>query len=224
MDFNLEDHGFTIVKNFLSEDDISNIVYSSPQLEYPFTPLSPKKLSNVSLDTRKIVLKATALRGKNYKVFMEKVYHKLAFEGAYEAYHQDLYYRQELNVPNSEYLQSFFALHDLDYAPLNVFIGSHKKGLQPHKLVLERDGKAKYAISKDILEDFKDDFFSVQLKKGDGLFFDYSLIHGSASNASPFDQSRLVVQMCSKKLPEITHGSDRRLYEKSVLKKMLKQK
>jgi len=224
MDFNLEDHGFTIVKNFLSEDDISKIVYTSSQLEYPFTPLSPKKFSNVSLDTRKIVLKASALRGKNYKVFMEKVFHKLAFEGAHEIYHQDLYYRQGLNIPNSEYLQSFFALHDLDHAPMNVFIGSHKKGLQPHRLVIERDGKAKYAISKDILEDFKDDFFTVPLKKGDGLFFDYSLIHGSASNASPFDQSRLIVQLCSKKLPEINHGSDRKLYEKSVLKKMLKQK
>ena len=224
MDFNLEDHGFTIVKNFLSEDDISKIVYTSSQLEYPFTPLSPKKFSNVSLDTRKIVLKASALRGKNYKVFMEKVFHKLAFEGAHEVYHQDFYYRQGLNIPNSEYLQSFFALHDLDCTPINVFIGSHKKGLQPHRLVLERDGNAKYSISKDILKDFSQDFYPVHLKKGDGIFFDYSLIHGSGSNSSPFDQSRLIIQLCSKKLPEITHGSDRKLYEKSVLKSMYKLK
>ena len=115
-------------------------------------------------------------------------------------------------------------MHDHDYAPLNVFIGSHKKGLLPHRLVVERDGNAKYAISKDILKEIKDTFYPVHLKKGDGIFFDYSLVHGSGSNGSPFDQSRLIVQMCSKKLPTILHGSDRRLYEKDVLEKMLNAK
>lgn len=153
---------------------------------------------------------------------MEKVIYKSAFEGTHEIYHQDFYYRQGLNIPNSAYMQSFFALHDHDYAPINVFIGSHKKGLQPHRLVLERDGNAKYSISKDILKDFSQDFYPVHLKKGDAIFFDYSLIHGSGSNASPFDQSRLVVQMCSEKLPMIEHGIDRKLYEKHILKTMAK--
>ena len=224
MDFNLKDHGFTVIKNFLSDEDINEIRFVNEFYEYPYTPLSPIKFSNVDVDTNKITLKASALTGKKYEVFMKKFYHKTAFEGGHEIYHQDYYYRQALNIPNSEYLQTFFAMHDHDYAPLNVFIGSHKKGLLPHRLVVERDGNAKYAISKDILKEMKNDFYPVHLKKGDGLFFDYSLVHGSGSNGSPFDQSRLIVQMCSKKLPTILHGSDRRLYEKDVLEKMLNAK
>ena len=224
MDFNLKDHGFTVIRNFLSDEDINKIKFEDEFYEYPNTPLSPIKFSNADVDTNKITLKASALTGKKYEVFMKKFYHKTAFEGSHEIYHQDYYYRQALNIPNSEYLQTFFAMHDHDYAPLNVFIGSHKKGLLPHRLVMERDGNAKYAISKDILKEIKDTFYPVHLKKGDGIFFDYSLVHGSGSNGSPFDQSRLIVQMCSKKLPTILHGSDRRLYEKDVLEKMLNAK
>lgn len=222
--FNLEEHGFVIYKNFFNDEEIEKIKFLDEFYEYPYTPLSPTKFSNVSLDTKKIVLKAAALRGKRYEVFMNKFYHKRAFEGSHEVYHQDYYYRQALNIPNLEYLQTFFAIHDHDYAPLNVFIGSHKKGLQPHRLVFERDGNAKYAISKDILKEFKEDFYPVHLKKGDGIFFDYSLIHGSGSNGSPFDQSRLIVQMCTKDLPSINHGSDRRLYERDIIGKMLNAK
>jgi len=89
---------------------------------------------------------------------------------------------------------------------------------------MERDGNAKYAISNDILKEFKDDFYSVKLKRGDGLFFDYSLVHGSGSNGSPHDQSRLIVQLCTKDLPQIHHGSDRRLYEIDSLQKMIDAK
>tara|TARA_Y100000114_G_scaffold74345_1_gene68187 strand:+ start:457 stop:1140 length:684 start_codon:yes stop_codon:yes gene_type:complete len=224
MEFNLEEHGFIIIKNFFSEEELNSIEYLDKYFEYPYTPLAPTKFSNVMIDTKKVLLKATALTGKKYKPFMGKFYHKSAFEGSHEIYHQDYYYRQALNIPNSEYLQTFFAMHDHDYAPLNVFIGSHKKGLQPHRLVMERDGNAKFAISKDILKHFKNDFYPVKLKKGDGIFFDYSLIHGSGSNGSPFDQSRLIIQMCTQKLPKIEHGSDRRLYEIDTLQKMIDAK
>ena len=224
MEFNLEEHGFTIVKGFFSDEELDSIEFLNKFYEYPLTPLSPPKFSNIEFDTEKIVLKSKALRGKDYKVFMKKFYYKTAFEGSHEIYHQDYYYRQGLNIPSSEYLQCFLAIHDHEHAPLNVFIGSHKKGLQAHRLVMERDGNAKYAISNDILKEFKDDFYSVKLKRGDGLFFDYSLVHGSGSNGSPHDQSRLIVQLCTKDLPQIHHGSDRRLYEIDSLQKMIDAK
>jgi ectoine hydroxylase-related dioxygenase (phytanoyl-CoA dioxygenase family) len=91
-------------------------------------------------------------------------------------------------------------------------------------MVMERDGNAKYAISSSTLRNYKNDFYSVNLKKGDGIFFDYSLIHGSASNGSPYDQSRLIVQLCSKELPKIKHGYDRRDHEIDILSKMLDAK
>jgi len=224
MRFNLEEHGFEIVKNFFNQNELDSIKFLDSFDEYPFALNSTTKFSNVSLDVDRIVKKAKSLRNKNYKVFMNKFYHKSAFEGSHEIYHQDFFYRQDLKIPSSEYIQSFFAIHDLDYAPLNVFIGSHKKGLLPHRMVMERDGNAKYAISSSTLRNYKNDFYSVNLKKGDGIFFDYSLIHGSASNGSPYDQSRLIVQLCSKELPKIKHGYDRRDHEIDILSKMLDAK
>ena len=224
MKFNLEEHGFEIVKSFFNQNELDSIEYLDSFDEYPFTLNSTTKFSNVRLNVDRIVKKANSLRDKNYKVFMNKFYHKTAFEGSHEIYHQDFFYRQDLKIPSSEYIQSFFAIHDLEYAPLNVFIGSHKKGLLPHRIVVERDGNAKYSISSDILRKYKNDFYSLKLKKGDGVFFDYSLIHGSASNGSPYDQSRLIVQLCSKEIPKIKHGYDRRDYEIDILSKMLNAK
>ena len=91
-----------------------------------------------------------------------------------------------------------------------MFVGSHKKGLLKHETILERDGIAKYIIPQFELRQIKNSFKSLKLKRGDVVFFNYLLVHGSASNASPCNQRRAILQFCTKDVSSINHGDDRR--------------
>ena len=62
---------------------MDKIKYLDKFYEYPYTPLSPTKFSNVSLELSKLIKKGEELRNKKYKVFMNKFYHKSAFEGSH---------------------------------------------------------------------------------------------------------------------------------------------
>jgi len=164
------------------------------------------------------------IRGKNLNIYMRKVYHKNAFVGAHEGFHQDFFYKQYHGLDNKNFLQCFVALDNLYYTPLNVFKGSHKLGLQDHVKVLERDGNAKFIISPKTLAFLENEFLALKLEKGDAIFFDYLLIHGSGSNPSPFNQKRMVVELASENLNIKTHGFDRKEFEKQVLSNMLSTK
>ena len=226
MDFLLEKHGFYIRKNILTSEDIESIDYIDKFEEYPYSVIQDSKYSNVKIGFEdKIITEARRYRFKDYKVIMKKVFHKPAFIGAHEPYHQDFFYKQHHGYDSDSFIQCFVALDDLDKAPLTVFCGSHLLGVQPHVPVLERDGKAKYVVAPDILEKYSIHMLTIDwLKKGDAIFFDYNLIHGSASNASDKKQKRMIVEMCDKEIKTMNHGEDRRKFEKSVLQSMLKEK
>ena len=208
MTFNLKDDGFTIVENLLTEEQLSQreaLNYKGEFREDKAKFYGMSKYSDIDfpLEINNLIKnKAKEFTGQTYDIFMKKMYYKAAYFGSCEYYHQDYFYRQKLGVPNSKYLQCFIAVEDLDHAPLNVFVGSHKGSLHNHQMVLERDGNAKYSIlnMKDICSGYN--FKSLKLKKGDAVFFDYMLVHGSGSNATPFPQSRIVVQLCSEQLPK----------------------
>ena len=70
-----------------------------------------------------------------------------------------------LNIPSSEYLQCFFAIHDHEHAPLNVIIGSHKKDCKLIDWLWKETVMLIFSISIDILKEFQDDFYSVKLKR-----------------------------------------------------------
>lgn len=219
----IKENGYAVVKNMLSSKDIDNLIYQNIHPEYPFQSNDPK-VAEINYNFNKLVDFANKAMNKDYKVFMQKIYFKNKFIGDYEVYHQDYFFRTSLKIPASEYLQVFIALENLYYTPLNVFTGSHKLGLLPHIDCLEKTGNAKYRIPNEILNTYKDSFTSIHLKKGSAIFFDYRLIHGSGSNATPFDQPRAVIQLCTHTIDKINHGSDRRKFEIDILNKLLQSK
>jgi ectoine hydroxylase-related dioxygenase (phytanoyl-CoA dioxygenase family) len=223
MNYNILDHGFTVVEDLYSDNEIDSFDHYNHDSEFPFQEGDPKS-AIVNFDFSRAVKKANEIKNADFEVFMQKMYFKTAFESSYEMYHQDYFYRQNEGLPNSNYLQVFIALADLEHAPLNVFVGSHLEGVKDHTLGMERQGIGKYRIKNDLLRPLAKNFVSLKVKKGSAVFFDYLLIHGSASNATPFDQPRAVVQLTKGKLNKIIHGADRRDFEIDILTKMLEEK
>lgn len=223
MNYDLEKHGFTVVENLYSYDEIASFEPYKFDDEFPFQDGDPKS-AYLDFDFSKTVEIANSLRNKSFSIYLQKMYFKTAFESSYEMYHQDFFHRQNDGFANDNFLQVFIALEDLDHAPLNVFVGSHKRGLMPHTLGMERQGLGKYRIRNSVLREQADSFTPIKLKKGSAIFFDYLLIHGSASNCTPFDQPRAVVQLTENDLGNVIHGSDRRNFEIDILEKMLAKK
>ena len=221
--YNLQDDGFIVIENFFTQDEINSFSFENYAQEFPYQE-SEQKFAEIKYDFSKIVKKANNLFDAKYSIFMQKIYFKSPFEGSHEVYHQDFFYRELQGLPNENYLQCFIAIDDLDHCPLNVFRGSHKQGVLPHTLGVERNGEAKYRIRKEYLDPLSKNFLPLYLKKGSILFFDYCLAHGSSSNASPYSQTRAVVQLTKNPIPKINHGSDRRDFETNVLNKFLSKK
>src|SRR5210317_1484572 len=160
-----DEDGFVIKKNFLTEKEINSIRFLTSNYEYPYSEIKSLKFSHVDFDFQKKFMDVgKGIRGKNLNIYMRKVYHKNAFVGAHEGFHQDFFYKQD------------------------------------HVKVLERDGNAKFIISPKTLAFLENEFLALKLEKGDAIFFDYLLIHGSGSNPSPFNQKRMVVELASENL------------------------
>ena len=128
--YNLKEHGFVLVDNFYSNEEIESFKFVNSDFEYPFQDEEAKG-AEIIFDFSKVKQYADRLTNKNYYIFMQKINYKPSFIGSHEIYHQDYFYRQNTNIESEEFLQVFIALEDLDYAPLNIFVGSHKKGLIP---------------------------------------------------------------------------------------------
>jgi ectoine hydroxylase-related dioxygenase (phytanoyl-CoA dioxygenase family) len=124
-------------------------------------------------------------------------------------------------------LQCFIAVDDLTECPLNVFESSHKLGLLEHVIGMERNGYSKYRVTTNILKENSHNFKSFISKRGDMLLFDYLLIHGSASNASPHRQSRIVIQLIKEGV-KMTNSNEifkkRKIAEYEILSNMIKDR
>jgi ectoine hydroxylase-related dioxygenase (phytanoyl-CoA dioxygenase family) len=194
---NMDDKGYMLFENYFSLEEIDQITTNSKVelLEYPFTTTSSIKNLSIQMNTDKLLSTVNNITGNKFTVWHQKLHLKDAYEGYLEPYHQDFIYRKDAGLPNSAYLQCFIAVDNLTECPLNIFEGSHKLGLLEHVIGMERNGYSKYRISSNILKEHSHNFKSLYMKKGDMLLFDYLLIHGSASNASPHRQTRAVIQL-----------------------------
>lgn len=193
----LYNKGYMLFENYFSLEEIDQITTDSKVelLEYPFTITGSIKASSIQMNTDRLLSTVNKVTNNKFTAWHQKLYLKDAYEGYLEPYHQDFFYRKDAGLPNRAYLQCFIAVDDLTECPLNVFESSHKLGLLEHVIGMERNGYSKYRVPNSILKEHSHSFKSLYMKKGDILLFDYLLIHGSASNASPHKQSRAVVQL-----------------------------
>jgi ectoine hydroxylase-related dioxygenase (phytanoyl-CoA dioxygenase family) len=93
---------------------------------------------------------------------------------------------------------------------------------------MTRNGISKLTINPQVLKELSgnDNFQPLHLKKGSCVFFSYITVHGSASNSSPFDQTRMVVEYMSESKRHDdektkTFLSRRRKQERGILQSML---
>jgi hypothetical protein len=225
----LIDKGYYTFKGYFSSKEIDAIVATSniELLEYPFTCSDSVKVLSVKIDTSKIIDTIYDITGVKFIDWHQKLYLKECFEGYLEPYHQDFFYRKEAGLESNNYLQCFIAVDNLNACPLNVFEGSHNYGLQAHIIGMERNGYSKYRIPNKLLKKYSNSFKSLYLQKGDMVIFDYLLIHGSSSNASPYNQARAVVQLIKEGV-KMTNSSQifekRKATEYEILSKMIEDR
>lgn len=249
--------GFIIIKNLIKKDNCKQIInlvnkfsikknQKKNELDknHSFSKISGldkvvilDKKNNKILDNliefSKIEKIASKLTKSEFKVWFKKFYPKNYFDGDNEFYHQDYAYHKDKKAKNKEYIQCFIALQDhyLGSGCLRVFRGSHKLGLVKHHVVMTRNGVSKLTPSSDQLKKIskKNKLINIELKAGSCLFFNYQLIHGSSSNASEFQQLRMIVQLLKKnnnrdKKKNSNVWKKRNLKEISILQKMINLK
>lgn len=227
MTLNLEysDKGYHLEKSFLSFHDCNHILsqttlHNETTKEFPYSDCDTVRIFNFNYNPIEIENKAFEITGKNFKSWMQKVNIRNKFDGSGEFFHQDYWWRKDEGIANESYMQCFIALADLKFCPLYIFEGSHKK-LYDHEMFLERTGISKYKVKNEDLEKLTK-FKTVHMNKGDALFFNYQLVHGSGSNPFQYDQPRAIFQLKEHNTIANSHNfSNRKQKEIEMLQKFI---
>jgi len=154
-----------------------------------------------------------------YKVNHLMVSNKVSWHGPEEMYHQEV-----CNIDTfgpgcdpskdwKDFLQVFIALEDqtLENGCLRIIKNSHKLGMLEHEdIVWNHTGHKRRVTHKELKRAYKHGgILNCELKKGDILFFNHLLVHGSSSNQSPFDRKAIIMQVQNTQVPK-----DKKIFEK----------
>lgn len=213
---NYNNNGY-IIKKILTPnqcDDINNYIdnidntnknvyyekYFNEKFGYKFddNEISPiddyiKKNSYIDSFSKKIL-------GK-YNFSVIKSFYKSKFMARDIEYHQEFSYNAHHPTRNNwkDYIQIFIALedHTLENACLKIIPKSHNLGLLPYKNIVNSNLEHKCAVEYDSLKKAYENYgiLNCTLKKGEALFFNHLIIHGSQSNNSPFTRRSLVTSL-----------------------------
>ena len=147
-----------------------------------------------------------------YKVNHLLVSNKVSWHGPEEMYHQEVCNIDTFGPgcdPNKDwkdFLQVFIALEDqtLENGCLRIVKNSHKLGILEHEdIVWNHTGHKRRVTHKELKRAYEHGgIFNCELKKGDILFFNHLLVHGSSSNQSPFDRKAVIMQIQNTKVPK----------------------
>ena len=135
-----------------------------------------------------------------------KSFYKSAFMARDIEYHQE--YQYGAHHPSrgiwEDYMQIFLALedHSLENACLKIIPKSHTLGLLPYKDIVNSNQEHKRAVEYNALKKAYDKFgiLNCQLKKGEAIFFNHLIIHGSQNNNSTYTRRALVSTLYKKGL------------------------
>ena len=212
------ENGF-IIKKILSEDDCDKInkfvdthdkyayyeANSNKKFGYKFndneaSPINDLIKKNLFInDFGKKIL-------KNFDFSVIRSYYKSELMARDIEYHQEYYYNPL--HPSREnwrdYVQIFLALddHTLENACLKIIPKSHLLGNLKHVDIVNSNLEHKRSVEYNTLKEacIKYDIKNCELKKGEAIFFNHLIVHGSQNNNSPFSRRTLVSTLYLKGL------------------------
>jgi ectoine hydroxylase-related dioxygenase (phytanoyl-CoA dioxygenase family) len=136
-----------------------------------------------------------------FKCSIIRSYYKSAFIARDIEYHQEYAYKDLHPYTDNwqDYIQIFIALedHSLENSCLKIIPESHKMGHLKYNDIVNSNLEHKKAVSYEDLRFAYNKYGIVncELKKGEAIFFNYLIIHGSQNNNSPFSRHALVCSM-----------------------------
>ena len=148
---------------------------------------------------------ATKVLGK-YEVSVVKSYYKSALMARDIEYHQEYHYNSHhpTNHNWKDYIQVFIALedHSLNNACLKLIPNSHNEGLLPYTDIVNSNLEHKRAVEYNSLKRMalQNGIVNCQLNKGQAVFFNHLIIHGSHSNNSLLTRKALVLTLYKEDL------------------------
>ena len=144
---------------------------------------------------------------KDFDFSFIKSFYKSALMARDIEYHQEFSYRD--HHPNigkwEDFIQIFIALedHSTENACLKIIPKSHELGLLPYTDIVNSNLEHKRAVKYESLKEaaYKYGILNCELKKGEAIFFNHLIIHGSQSNNSIKSRHALVCTLYKKNLP-----------------------
>jgi hypothetical protein len=215
------EHGFLIKKNYLSKKLCNELKISiknlQPKLKIPFSnqalgfgdvrninPYS-KILSdtNISNDVSNLINITPELSH-----FM--LVNKAAWIGPEVEWHQEVF-NMEIYAPGvdkkkhwNKFIQIFIAIdsQNRENGCLRVFDKSHKAGILDYEDIVNINCSHKRRVSINDLERINSNYkiLDIELEKGDIMFFNHLLVHGSQSNNSSSSRISALLQFYEKSL------------------------
>lgn len=174
--------------------------YSNEKFGYKFdndeiSPINDYIKNNSFIDT----FSKNILGDYNFSVI--KSFYKSKFMARDIEYHQEFSYNDHHPTKNNwkDFIQIFVALedHTLENACLKIIPKSHNLGLLPYINIVNSNLEQKCAVEYNSLKQAYEKYgiLNCTLKKGEAIFFNHLIIHGSQSNNSPFTRRALVTSL-----------------------------
>ena len=142
----------------------------------------------------------------SYDISVVKSFYKSALMARDIEYHQEYHYNAHHPTNDSwkDYIQVFIALedHNLTNACLKLIPNSHNEGLLPYTDIVNSNLEHKRSVEYNTLKRMalKNGIVNCQLKKGEAVFFNHLIIHGSQNNNSLLTRKALVLTLYKKHL------------------------
>jgi hypothetical protein len=216
-----DEHGFLIIKNYLSKELCNELKFSvkklQPKLKIPFSDqaLGFGDVRNINpyskiLNETNILKDVSNLINITPELSHFLLVNKAAWVGPEVEWHQEVFnmdmYAAGVDKKKdwNKFIQVFLAIdsQNRENGCLKVFDKSHKAGILDYEDIVNINCSHKRRVSINDLEKINSNYkiIDIELEKGDIMFFNHLLVHGSQSNNSPLSRISALLQFYEKTL------------------------
>jgi hypothetical protein len=242
-----KENGFYIKKNLFSSEFcneyIDNLNKKKAIVNIPFTNIKWGFGNLIDVEPYCNIKNEPFIKEFNNYLFDNKydnahiyVHNKSKWVGCDIEWHQEVFNINSyhpINKKQSEkeilnnYLQIYIALdkQTLENGCLKIFPKSHKLGILDHQDIVNSFFNHKRRVSVDSLDKINKhcNIKNLNLNKGDVVFFNHLLVHGSTNNNSPYERKAIVYQTRRQNIASIdeTILKKEKEYRKNFVKNIL---